>query len=42
MFKQEEFTYDSTLATPTSDWFPTNVAGYDTIALTLVAPAGWI
>ena len=42
MFKQVEFTYDSTLATPTSDWFPTNVAGYDTIALTVVADTGWI
>ena len=42
MFKQVEFTYDSTLATPTSDWAPVNCAGYDTVALTIVAPAGWI
>ena len=42
MLQQFTYTYDSTLATPTSDWFPSNVSGYDTIALTLIAPAGWI
>lgn len=42
MLLQTQFTYDSTAATPTSDWFPTNCAGYDTLALTIVAEAGWI
>jgi hypothetical protein len=42
MYLQYEYTYDSTLATPTSDWAPVNCAGYDTLALTVVAPAGWI
>jgi hypothetical protein len=42
MFLQYEYTYDSTLATPTGDWAPVNCAGYDTLALTVVAPAGWI
>ena len=42
MLLQVQYTYDSTTATPTSDWFPTNVAGYDTVALTVEAPTGWI
>ena len=42
MLLQYEYTYDSTLATPTSDWAPVNCAGYDTLALTIEAPAGWI
>jgi hypothetical protein len=25
-----------------ADWFPINVAGYDTIAITVEAPTGWI
>ena len=25
-----------------ADWFPVNVAGYDTIAITIEAPTGWI
>ena len=41
MFKQYEYTYDSTLATPTSDWAPVNCAGYDTLALTIVSAEGW-
>jgi hypothetical protein len=42
MLKQFTYTYDSTAATPTSNWFPMNIAGYDTVALTIVANAGWI
>ena len=43
MFKQVEFSYNNTIATPSgSDWNPINVAGYDTIVVTLEAPAGWI
>jgi hypothetical protein len=42
MLLQYSYTYDSTLATPTSDWAPVNCAGYDTLALTIEAPAGWI
>lgn len=42
MLKQFEYTYDSTAATPSSDWFPMNCTGYDTVALTVVANAGWI
>lgn len=43
MFKQVEFSYNNTIATPSgSDWNPINVAGYDTIVVTLLAPAGWI
>lgn len=41
MFLQYSFTYDSTLATPTSDWAPVNCAGYDTLALTIVSTNGW-
>lgn len=41
MFLQYEYTYDSTLATPTSDWAPVNCAGYDTLALTIVSAEGW-
>jgi hypothetical protein len=25
-----------------ADWFPINVAGYDTVAITIQAPTGWI
>lgn len=41
MLLQYEYTYDSTLATPTSDWAPVNCAGYDTVALTIVSDEGW-
>jgi len=41
MLLQFEYEYDSTLATPTSDWFPMNVAGYDTVALTVFSGQGW-
>jgi len=41
MLKQYDFTYDSTLATPTSDWYPMSIAGYDTIALTITSDNGW-
>ena len=41
MYLQYEFTYDSTLATPTSDWAPVNCAGYDTVALTIESTNGW-
>jgi hypothetical protein len=41
MFLQYEYTYDSTLATPTSDWSPVNCAGYDTLALTITSAEGW-
>ncbi len=41
MFLQYEYTYDSTLATPTSDWAPVNCAGYDTLALTITSAEGW-
>ena len=45
MLKQVEKTYtyngeDGPYNYP-ADWFPTNVAGYDTIALTITAPDGW-
>lgn len=43
MFKQVEFSYNNTIATPSGDiWNPINVAGYDTIVVTLEAPTGWI
>jgi len=42
MLLQYSYTYDSTLATPTSDWAPVNCAGYDTVALTIEAPQGWV
>lgn len=41
MLKQFEYTYDSTAATPTSDWFPMNCAGYDTVAISITSAAGW-
>lgn len=43
MFKQVEFSYNNTIATPSGDiWNPINVAGYDTIVVTVEAPTGWI
>jgi hypothetical protein len=39
MLKQYEHTYDSTTAT--SDWFPMNCAGYDTVAISITSAAGW-
>jgi hypothetical protein len=43
MFKQVQFSYDNTIATPSGEvWNPINVAGYDTIVVTLEAPTGWI
>jgi len=42
MLLQYTYEYDSTLATPTSDWAPVNCAGYDTLALTVEAPFGFI
>lgn len=45
MLKQFDFTY--TLLDPAviydypNDWFPMNVAGYDTIALTVTSAEGW-
>jgi len=43
MFKQVQFSYNNTIATPSGDiWNPINVAGYDTIVVTVEAPAGWI
>jgi hypothetical protein len=41
MILQYEFTYDSTLATPTSDWAPVNCAGYESLALTITSDNGW-
>ena len=41
MFLQYEYTYDSTLATPTSDWAPVRCAGYDTVAVTITSAEGW-
>ena len=41
MFLQYEYTYNSTLATPTSEWAPVNCAGYDTLALTIESTEGW-
>jgi len=41
MYLQYEFTYDSTLATPTSDWAPVNCAGYESVALTITSQNGW-
>lgn len=41
MLLQYTYTYDSTLATPTSDWAPVNCAGYDTLALTIFSTNGW-
>ena len=41
MYLQYEYTYNSTLATPTSDWAPVNCAGYDTLALTITSAEGW-
>ena len=43
MFKQVQFSYNNTIATPSGNvWNPINVAGYDTIVVTLEAPTGWI
>ena len=43
MFKQVQISYNNTIATPSGEvWNPINVAGYDTIVVTLEAPAGWI
>ena len=43
MFKQVQFLYNNVAATPYGeDWNPINVAGYDTIVVTLEAPFGWI
>jgi hypothetical protein len=43
MFKQLQFSYNNTIATPSGDiWNPINVAGYDTIVVTVEAPTGWI
>ena len=43
MFKQLSFSYNNTIATPSgSEWNPINVAGYDTIVVSLEAPSGWI
>jgi hypothetical protein len=43
MFKQVQFSYNNTIATPSGDiWNPINVAGYDTIVVTVEAPTGWI
>ena len=44
MLLQREYTYTYNGAGPynyPADWFPTNCAGYDTVALTIVAPTGW-
>jgi len=41
MFKQEIFEYDSTAATPTSYWFPFDVAGYDSIVIQIKSAGGW-
>jgi len=41
MFLQYEYTYDSTLATPTSDWAPVNCAGYESVVLTIESTQGW-
>lgn len=42
MLKQVEFTFDNTGATPSGEeWNPINVAGYDTIAMSIEAPFGW-
>jgi hypothetical protein len=41
MFKQLEYTYNSTLATPTSDWWPIVVAGYEDIAVQIISNEGW-
>lgn len=43
MFKQVQFSYNNTIATPSGDqWNPINVAGYDSIVVTLEAPTGWV
>jgi hypothetical protein len=46
MYKQVEKTYtyngSGGAYNYPADWFPINVAGYDTIAITVVAPTGWI
>lgn len=41
MFLQYEFEFNSTLATPTSDWAPVNCAGYESVALTISSDQGW-
>ena len=41
MFLQYEYTYDSTLATPTSDWAPVNCAGYESVVVTIESTNGW-
>lgn len=46
MYKQVEYTYtyngSGGAYNYPADWFPINVAGYDTIAITVQAPTGWI
>ena len=43
MFKQVQFSYNNTNATPSGDiWNPIVVSGYDTIVVTVEAPTGWI
>jgi hypothetical protein len=43
MFKQLQFSYNNTIATPSGDiWNPIVVSGYDTIVVTVEAPTGWI
>jgi len=41
MFLQYEFEYNSTLATPTSDWAPVNCAGYESVVVTITSEQGW-
>ena len=42
--RQKTYTYDGSTGPYNfpADWFPTGCAGYDTIAVTIVAPAGFI
>jgi hypothetical protein len=41
---QKTYTYDGSTGpfNYPADWFPINVAGYDTVAVTIQAPTGWI
>ncbi len=41
---QKTYTYDGSAGPYNfpADWFPINVAGYDTVAITIDAPTGWI
>jgi len=41
---QTTYTYDGSggAFNYPADWFPINVAGYDTVAVTIEAPTGWI